>query len=167
MRCGSVEPLVERFVDGDLDAATAREVETHARACRRCAARVAAARRLLAAFDAEPLARAPEGFTDAVMDAVYREALAPRDATRAGAARSLPVLRMYRRVGLSFVVTGAVLAMSLLIPRFSYSVLLSEQGIGAGFGKEGAVIAQGTLENAGQAMRGLMGGKDGGGGTTR
>jgi anti-sigma factor RsiW len=166
MRCGNVEPLVERYVDGSLDAVTAGEMERHVRACGRCAARVTAARLLQAAFVDVPTAKAPEGFTDAVMDAVYREALAPA-AAREDAGRPQPVLRMYRRVGLSFVLTAAVLAVSLFIPRLSYSTLLTEHGIGAGVGEGSAVIAQGTLENADQAMRALMGGNTNGGGTAR
>jgi anti-sigma factor RsiW len=190
MRCGNVEPLVERYVDGVLDAPMAQDVERHVRTCGRCTARVAAARRLQAAFAAEPLVRAPRGFTSAVMDAVYREALAPQHAAdgegmerqgadggraawglsafaRTGARSPLPVLRMYRRLGLSFVLTAVVLTASLLIPRFSYPALLTEQGIGAGVGRGSAVIAQGTLENANQAMRVLMGGNTSGGGTSR
>ncbi|HEY9593377.1 MAG TPA: zf-HC2 domain-containing protein, partial [Spirochaetia bacterium] len=64
MRCGRVSSLVDRYVDGALPPRLAAEIEKHAASCPRCAAQIAAARRLLGALAAEPALKAPRGFTD-------------------------------------------------------------------------------------------------------
>lgn len=177
MRCAQVDLLVERHVDGLLELPAAREVEAHGRTCPRCAARIAAARRLRTALESEPAIQAPRGFTDAVMDAVYKEALAPRsrrsrtagESTAAswGLARgreapsmagARPALgRMYRRLGFSFVVTAAVLAASLFIPRASYDTLLGVRESESGFVAGGSTAVQAVLQNADEAVMGILG----------
>jgi anti-sigma factor RsiW len=167
MRCVQVEPLVERYVDGGLEPPLASAVEEHARSCRRCAVRIDAARRLVAALETEPAIAAPHGFLDAVMDRVYAEALAPRPAPVQGeASRSggrLALGGMYRRLGLSFMLTAAVLATSLLVPRASYATLLGGQGQESGFGQGSAATVRAALQGADQAVRGILGERMNGG----
>jgi anti-sigma factor RsiW len=169
-----VEPLIERYVDGALEEPLSREVEKHVGSCARCAARVSAARQLLSAFAADPTVRAPRGFADRVMDAVYREALIPRpaesgsrDAGReVGRTRLLPTIaRMYRRLGLSFMLAAAVLAASLFIPRVAYPALFSQNGADAGFdtGRGGIAVVRNALDGADNAVRELLGEPQNGG----
>jgi hypothetical protein len=127
--------------------------------------------------------RAPHGFTQKVMDAVYREALAGRSLP-AGAAhvRGFPagpapaavavrqgiralagslagrptVSRMYRRLGVSFMLTAAVLAVSLLLPHGGYPTLIrsgSNDALGAG----PSAAVQSALIGAGHAVQGALG----------
>ena len=109
---------------------------------------------------------APRGFARKVMDAVYRESLAGRaqavrPASRghipAGAVRaSQPtVARMYRRLGLSFMFTAAVLAASLLVPHGAYPTLIggSDSALGAGPSN----VVQRALLGAGHAVQGALG----------
>jgi hypothetical protein len=109
--------------------------------------------------------RAPRGFAQKVMDAVYRESLAgrsPAEAARgislAAAARaSRPMVsRMYRRLGLSFMLTAAVLAASLLVPHGAYSTLIgggSDTALGAG----PSAAVQNVLVGARHAVQGALG----------
>lgn len=159
MRCAQVDRHVERFVDGALVASLARRIETHVRSCARCAARVDAARALLEGFGA-PLDRAPPGFAARVMDAVYREALAggPRPAgseTRDARRTRMPA-RIYRRLGLSFVLTAGVLAASLFVPRAAYPGLLGTGSAAAGLTREGSAVVRGALNGADSAVRGIL-----------
>lgn len=165
MRCMRVEPLIERYVDGALEEPLSREVEKHVGSCARCAARVSAARRLLSAFAAEPAVRAPRGFTDRVMDAVYREAVAPRPAESIRTRSLTTLARMYRRLGLSFMLTAVVLTASLFIPRAAYPTLFSQNGSGTGFGRgSGSTAAvRNALEKADNGVRGLLGEPQNGG----
>ena len=108
-------------------------------------------------------ARAPQGFSRRVMDAVFRESLAGRSASARGtffaaAARiSRPtVARIYRRLGLCFMVTAAVLAASLLIPHAGYSTLIGG-GPDAVLGTGPSAAVQNVLVGAGQAVQGALG----------
>jgi hypothetical protein len=117
------------------------------------------------------IVRAPQGFSRKVMNAVFRESLAGRDPAAAAretffvtAARtSRPtVARIYRRLGLCFMVTAAVLAVSLLIPHAGYSTLIggSPDAI-LGAGPSAAV--ENVLVGAGHAVQGALGEQEIGG----
>ncbi len=159
MRCAQVDRHVERFVDGALVTSLAWRVEAHVRSCTRCAARVDAARALLKGFEAS-LDRAPPGFAARVMEAVYREALAggPRPAvsdSREARAARMPA-RIYRRLGLSFVLTAGVLAASLFVPRAAYPGLLGTGSAAAGLSRESSAAVRGALNGADSAVRGIL-----------
>jgi hypothetical protein len=101
------------------------------------------------------------------MDAVYREALAggvrteQRDVlSTAGRAPS----RMYRRLGLSFLLAAGVLAASLLVPRVSYPSLVGKGE--AGLSQEGSAVVRGALDGAEIAVRGILR-EQGNGGSAR
>jgi hypothetical protein len=93
--------------------------------------------------------RAPHGFTQRVMEAVYRESLAVPTSR-------LTVSRMYRRLGLSFMLTAAVLAASLLVPHGAYPTLISS-GADAALGVGSAATVQNALLGAGHAVQGALG----------
>jgi hypothetical protein len=101
--------------------------------------------------------RAPRGFSQRVMSAVYREALAGTPRGEPAAPPSSPrVSRLYRRLALSFMLTGAVLAVSLLVPRGAYSTLIgSAAGTALGAGPTTAV--QSALVGAADAVQGALG----------
>jgi hypothetical protein len=100
--------------------------------------------------------RAPHGFTHKVMDAVYREALAGRPFPEGTAVSQPSVSRMYRRLGVSFMLTAAVLAVSLLIPHGAYTTLIrsgSNDALGAG----PSAAVHSALIGAGHAVQGALG----------
>jgi len=101
--------------------------------------------------------RAPRGFTDRIMDVVYREALAGGPGAAESVARPsrLPA-RVYRRLGLSFVLTAGVLAVSLFIPRTAYSTLVGTGIAGAAFSRESTVAVRSALDGADNAVRGIL-----------
>jgi anti-sigma factor RsiW len=157
MRCAQVGPLVERYVDGVLDQLSASRVRAHAVTCDRCRARIDAARSLEGFLSVPPAVHAPRGFASRVMDAVYREALvdgrlrAERDARGPSAAAPS---RMYRRLGLSFLLTAGVLAATLLIPRVAYPSL-AEKGE-SGLSRGSVVMVRSALDGAESAVRGIL-----------
>jgi anti-sigma factor RsiW len=159
MRCSQVERHIEAFVDGALAPDLASAVAAHAGSCRRCTARLQSAERLARALASTPLLRAPRGFTDQVMNAVYKEALRGGAARAAApdpaASRQGAPARMYRRLGLSFVVTAGVLAVTLLIPGLAYNTLVGAGDSSAGLG--GAQIARDALNGADVVARGALG----------
>jgi hypothetical protein len=99
--------------------------------------------------------RAPRGFSYRVMDVVYKESLVgrsqPAEAAAPRAGPGLLVSRLYRRLGWSFMVTAAVLAVSLLIPHGAYPTLVRSGGAEA--------IVQNALVSAGEAVQGALGEK--------
>jgi hypothetical protein len=118
--------------------------------------------------------RAPHGFAQRVMDAVYREALAGRSlpagivpsgiAARrgirelAGSMAARPtVSRMYRRLGVSFMLTAAVLAVSLLIPHGGYPTLIRSGSANEALGAGPSAAVQSALIGAGHAVQGALG----------
>jgi hypothetical protein len=98
--------------------------------------------------------RAPRGFTDRVMSAVYREALSPQAAETTA---SPTVLRLYRRIGLSFMLTAAVLAGSLLVPKAAYPTLIAPAESGAALGSGTTTAVQGALAGAAMTVQGALG----------
>ena len=157
MRCARVDPYIEAFVDGSLDPPRTSEIDAHVGSCARCAARVRAAGRIARTLAAEPRVRAPRGFADRVMDVVYRETLAggPGASERVERPSRLPA-RVYRRLGLSCVLTAGVLAVSLFIPRAAYSTLASTSITGAAFSQESEVAVKSALDGADNAVRGIL-----------
>jgi anti-sigma factor RsiW len=152
-----VRSLLERYVDGDLDPPAAREVDAHAAACARCSARIAAARGIAHALSAEPPVAAPGGFFEKVMDGVYLQALQvteAREGVRAGQAAAGS--RFYRRLGLSMVLTAAVLGVSLFVPRASYMTLVGAGGTSAVTRGSGSVVKI-ALHGAGSAVQVILG----------
>ena len=174
MTCQQVNPLVERYVDGQLSQELSTSIRAHEGGCARCARRIRSARLLARTLAAEPEPRAPAGFEGRVMDAVYREALrgpalrgpglgdtALGDAAAGRRTPSRTTLRAvsqgslaFRRLGFSLVVTALLLALSLLIPRVAYPGLvgparteMTEQGSG---------IVKNTFEGAQRAVQGIL-----------
>jgi anti-sigma factor RsiW len=66
MTCDDVEPLVEAYVDGELDLERALAVETHVAGCAACAARLERTRALARTMKAAPYFRAPEALAQRV-----------------------------------------------------------------------------------------------------
>ena len=155
MRCARIEPFIELFVDGGCDRTTAQGIEAHALTCARCAARIAVARRLASTLGRARVVRAPPGFTVRVMNEVYRQALARHPVAEKARVSERPVQRMYRRLGLSFMVTAFVLSVSLFIPRSAYPTLIGARGADAGVGGSGAVHS--LMQGADRAVRGILG----------
>jgi anti-sigma factor RsiW len=60
MTCDGVEPMVDAYVDGELDVERALAVEAHVAGCAACAARLERARALARTMKTAPYFRAPE-----------------------------------------------------------------------------------------------------------
>jgi anti-sigma factor RsiW len=168
MRCAQVERLVDVFVDGRLAGQQAAAIEEHASGCVRCAESIRLARGIREALHADPALKAPRGFSDRVMAGVYRQALQglprPEAAVAQGArgprghaeaASRGAAAKVYRRLGLSFLLTAGVLAVSLLVPRIAYPTLLGRQG--AVIDRESRSAVRGLLMEADSAVRGALG----------
>ena len=59
MTCANVEPVIEAYVDGELDAETMRAVDSHVQTCAACREKLDAARSLSSMLHAAPYFRAP------------------------------------------------------------------------------------------------------------
>ncbi len=68
----------------------------------------------------------------------------------------LTIARTYKRIGLSFVLTAAVLAASLLVPHGAYPMLLGGSGEPA-LGAGPSHTVQNVLLGAGRAVQGALG----------
>lgn len=112
--------------------------------------------RLARAAAAEPLVGAPEGFLDRVMGAVYRESLR-------GASLEPPevALRVRRRIGLSFVLSAAVVAAALLAPAGLLPGALRPDGVSAAMGAEQPLVKR-ALVGADALVRGALRPAEGG-----
>lgn len=153
MRCAQVASLVERYIDGALSLKEAAAVDMHIGTCPSCAEQIATARRLVAVLGAEPMLKAPRDFADRVMEAVYRQ---QPSAERVPLRAPLPV---YRRLGLSFVLTAIVLTASLLIPSVAYPSFFGGQRTEVG----AARTVKRAIASADSAVRGILGGQETGG----
>lgn len=64
--CQAMQDLIERFLDGELDALTKAVFESHSVDCAECAAELALARRVRSGLDALSPMRCPSDITEAV-----------------------------------------------------------------------------------------------------
>ena len=162
MRCARVDELADRYVDGRLTPVLAAAVAEHERGCPRCARRLADARGLAEGLAASPAARAPSGFAAGVMDKVYRAALAgipePTDGEEPGPSAPRGArLRTYRRLGLCFMLSAAVLTAMLVVPQSFLPAGLRTEGIAAGFSRERTSPIKGALDGAGRTVQAALG----------
>ena len=154
MTCQQVNPLVERFVDGQLSQGLSASIQAHQARCARCAARIRSAQLLTRTLVAEPQPRAPARFEDRVMEAVYRDALR-RPATHSPASRDRPLRALaFRRLGFSLVLTALLLALSLLIPRVAYPSLAGPAR--TVMTEPSGGIVKSTFEGAQRAVQGIL-----------
>ena len=167
MRCARVENLADRYVDGTLPQALAREVADHESRCARCAARIQAARDLVVAFSREPALRAPSGFVEGVMGAVYREALAgsraepgsaavagSRGSARSGQPVEAGLSRVYRRLGFCFMLSAAALVACLIVPRAFYP--LQPEAVAARLSSRETSLVKEAIGGADRAVSGVL-----------
>jgi hypothetical protein len=149
MRCAEVGPLVDRYVDGLLPAATAAGLERHAAGCTACRRRIGAARELSRLLANEATAARPaRGFADRVMDRVLSETLwKPSAAAAEGSAQYAGVAaRGYRRLGVCVMLGAAVLVAGITLPRV----------VGAGPAGAGPALVERVLAGAGGTVEGVM-----------
>jgi anti-sigma factor RsiW len=152
------------YTDGALPPDLAAGVALHAAGCTRCARRIADARRIAAAFAAEPPMRAPTGFTVRVMDSVYRAALsgAPDEQTTLDAAHPAAGMqpartRTYRRLGLSFMLAATVLTTGLVLPQGFYPAAIRTESVAAGLSRDRPSPVKVALDGAGRTVQSALG----------
>jgi len=159
MRCAQADPLFDRYVDGVLPAGNAASLEAHLADCAACRERLADARSIARALAADHRVKAPKGFAAAVMDEVFRarperqsvrEALGGRQARDAIPSRAAVPTRIYRRLGLSIVLSAGVLGAVLVTqPRLMPG---RRSGETAPFAREGSGVVRAILDGADQVV---------------
>ena len=149
MKHRQVESLLDKYIDGRLDPPRAADLAAHLESCSRCARLASAARALVSALSSVPPFPAPKGFRRRVMDEVYRLSLADRP-PREDADRESRRGKFYRRLAFSFMVSAALLAVSLIVPR-----MLQPFSAG-GLQAEGASMVKVTLLEADRLVRGTL-----------
>lgn len=111
MKCAECEELMDRYLDGALDAATAARVREHAAECERCrdelAARDRAATRLRAAL---PRLAAPDVLRARIHGAIEREMVTERRRSR------LAGLSRYAAVALFAALAGGAITFAVMRP---------------------------------------------------
>ena len=106
MTCDEAAVLLHALIDGELDASHAREVETHAASCARCAAELAAARELQQALRGGNLSfTAPPSLRSSIDRAVPSPAMTSRRAVLKGFALG-SIVSAAAAVGVGFVIIG-------------------------------------------------------------
>jgi anti-sigma factor RsiW len=150
--CQELSRQVARYVDGRLDEAAAATLAAHAARCARCRALIGAERRLSAALARGPAPRAPETLAESVMAAVYREALAPRGADPAPELTA----KTCRRMGLSFVLSAALVAVVLLFPPGLLPPEFRTEGVAAALQGSRTSVVKDALAGADAAVRGAL-----------
>ena len=158
MRCARVDSLLDRLVDGALK-----------RAWRAGSPRMSlladAARSALRRQEALPMSWHPSprpGLPGALPkgscgrstngrwlgDPCPADVSAEREAQRSG---------FYRRLGLSFMLSAGLLAVSLLVPRASYPTIIGSRAASAELSASGPSIVKDVLAGAGRAVQGALG----------
>lgn len=156
MRCKRVDGLLERYLDGMLDSRTAEAVRDHLARCPRCAASERIARGIateVAAADPAAGSRAPAHFVARVTAEAHR--LTPPAARQAAGRARNGAAGGYRRLGLSFIASGMLLAASLLVQRGGYSTVVDAGLLAADLGKGKPTVIVEILRSAGGVVEGF------------
>lgn len=108
--------------------------------------------RIAVAAAGEPPVHAPAHLLGTVMDAVYRESL------RGVVEREAPEVptRTYRRMGLSFLLSAAVVAATLLVPAGTLPRVMQPDGVAVALGAEGQSAVRSALAGASALVRGAL-----------
>ncbi len=170
--CRRISPLLERYADGRLAPRMTRRVSLHLASCSACRNRLEIAQSIAGALRAEPPVAAPRDFRAVVMDHVYRLSLAGYPSRWAEEEKETQRGRFYRRLGLSFMLSAAILTVSLVVPRISYPTILPGKTVAADLSAGGSSVVKGTLADADRVVRGALQGQsarfeDQNGGTPR
>ena len=160
--CRKISLLLEPYADGRLEPRRMAEVSRHLASCGECARRLASVRRLAEALGSEPAISAPAGFGAKVMREVYRLAMAGYPSRAEAEEKESERGRFYRRLGLCFMASAAILAMSLVIPRFSYPTIFTGKTVAAELSANGASVVRVTMADAGRVVRGALSGQQAG-----
>ncbi len=156
VRCSTVNSLLDRYVDGRLAPGRAAEVSAHLASCSACAARLATARLLAAGLAFQTTAAAPAGFRRNVMEKVYRLGMAGYPSRAVETDKEARRGGFYRRLGLCFMLSAAILAVTLVIPRASYPGILASKVVAADLGSDRTSIVRMTLVGADRLVRGTL-----------
>ena len=119
MRCEECRPLIDFYLDGELDALRAAEFELHVRGCSECTPQIERASKLRSAIrESAPYFAAPAGLKYRIREALRAEA---------GASNAAPLLTIPRwrwaAAAIASVAAALVLAVTLA-PNF---ILRSDQ----------------------------------------
>ncbi|MHC4660549.1 MAG: anti-sigma factor family protein [Planctomycetota bacterium] len=106
MNCQEVQPLIQDYIDGELESGQAAEVGRHIEACGTCRSEAEALKKVITAVSALPRVSAPAGFAEKVI-ARSDEADAPPSSDRVVPMRPSPLLS--RVVGIAATVIVAVI----------------------------------------------------------
>ena len=157
MRCPQVRSLLDRYIDGRLAPSLADEIAAHLEYCWRCTRELADARKVLAGLVSSPIVRAPAGFRQRVMAEVYRQSLPGQQSLARGARQDSRRGAFYRRLGLAFVSSAAILTASLAVPRVSYPSILASRAVETDLSAGSASIVRMSLIGADRVVREALG----------
>ncbi len=157
--CRKISQLLEPYADGRLEPAVMTKVSRHVACCSACARRLASVRRLAEALASEAAIAAPPGMREKVMTGVYRLARDGYPSRAQTEEREVQRGRFYRRLGLCFMVSAAILAMSLIIPRLSYPAIFTGKAVAADLSPGGASVVRTTLADADRVVRAALSGQ--------
>jgi anti-sigma factor RsiW len=154
--CRTINPLLERYADGRLNPRSREEVSRHLASCALCRQRLDEVNRVAAALGAEAGRAAGPGFGARVMGRVYALAAAGYPSRAPAQEKEIQQRSFYRRLGLCFMLSAAVLAMSLVFPHLSYPSILGSKAAAADLSAGGISAVKATLADADRAVRGAL-----------
>jgi len=96
---------------------------------------------------------APEGFRRKVMEEVYRLSMVGYPHLAAEVDRETQRGRSYRRLGMCFMLSAALLAVTLVFPRASYQTIFASKAVAADLSSNGARVVRMTLIGADRVVR--------------
>jgi hypothetical protein len=108
--------------------------------------------RIAAAAAGEPPLHAPAHLLGSVMDAVYRESMRGPVEPEAPAVPT----RTYRRMGLSFVLSAALVVAALLVPPGLLPSAVRPDGLAVALNAEGQSVVRSALVGANALVRGAL-----------
>jgi hypothetical protein len=123
MKCHEAARLIDKYINNQLDSKASDSYITHIKNCSDCRTDLELARRLSAersGLEGRARFKAPDGFTSSVMSEIYG-LKAERKPVSAGDSPKLTFRPqtwkpVYSRLGLSLILTGAIIVFSMLAP---------------------------------------------------
>lgn len=124
MYCHKAELLINRYLKDKLDTREMVSFKDHLAICKSCSSSLKIAKALLEEQGLQPAVKAPGGFTEDVMSAVFSleadKKAHPTEYDQKGWSMA------YRRLGFSLVLTAGIIVFSFLVPAFrGYSGVIS------------------------------------------
>lgn len=117
MKCSQADDLIDKYIEGRLSIESANKLEEHIKECDRCRRELYTRKSVYILMTNDRTIKAPDGFEKIVMSAI--EGIDSKVIWKQHAAGQEKYNRVYRRLGISMVISACIMLFSVSLPVYT------------------------------------------------